>query len=231
MALSAIVNTTVHGITRFARMLAMSRGQALRNRDRLESPASPTLHARKQLVVRDAIWEAAMDLIAEKGYDETTVEDIAVKAGVSRRSFFRYFSSKSDLMAYNIIGYAALLAKTIDECPSRFSLPEVFRHTIRHAAQQCVSNSRARKVMAIAAKYPAAREAHQTRAAELQDRVREAYLRRLKKRSKENLTPAVLAALTISILNIVFESWFAQSDSDISIVCEKVLATVQLLAS
>jgi AcrR family transcriptional regulator len=182
------------------------------------------------LVVRDAIWEAAMDLIAEKGYDETTVEDIALKAGVSRRSFFRYFSSKSDLIAYNIIGYAVLLTKTIDGCPLNLPLHEVFRQTIRHAAQQCVANPRARKVMAIAAKYPAAREAHQTRAAELQGRVQEAYLRRLKKRSRQHPTAAVLAALTISILNIVFESWFAQPDSDISAICEKILAAVQLLA-
>src|SRR5579863_3134491 len=78
------------------------------NDDFRESP-SPSLQERKQQVVRDAIFDAATDLFAESGFDETTVDDIAEKAGVSRRSFFRYFSSKGDLMAYGVTGYGTYL--------------------------------------------------------------------------------------------------------------------------
>ena len=49
------------------------------------------LQARKQEFVRDAIWTAAIDLFAEKGFEETTVDDIVAAAGTSRRTFFRYF--------------------------------------------------------------------------------------------------------------------------------------------
>ena len=88
-----------------------------------ENPHAPagdprTLHARKQQFVRDAIWDAATDLFAEKGFDETTVDDIAEAAGVSRRSFFRYFSSKSDLMAHGMVSYGAELSEAIELAPN-----------------------------------------------------------------------------------------------------------------
>jgi AcrR family transcriptional regulator len=188
--------------------------------------ASPTIQERKQQVVRTAIWDAATDLFFEKGYDETTVEDIAEKAGVSRRSFFRYFSSKADLMGHGIVGYAAYLSDAIDGFPPEDSLAEIFRKTVLQAAQECAAHPRTRKIMEIAAKYPAAREAHHSRTPELQVRVTEAYARRVAKHSKEDLSPAIIAGLTLSVLSLIFQSWFEQRDKDISDVVNQALSTL-----
>ncbi|MFB4351681.1 helix-turn-helix domain-containing protein [Microbacterium sp. LS_15] len=47
---------------------------------------------------RETLAEAACELFLERGYDATSVADITQRAGVSRSSFFNYFSSKSDVL-------------------------------------------------------------------------------------------------------------------------------------
>jgi AcrR family transcriptional regulator len=54
---------------------------------------------RRQL--RRALASAAVDLFAANGYEATTVDDIAVAAGVGRRTFFRYFDAKDDVLFAN----------------------------------------------------------------------------------------------------------------------------------
>jgi AcrR family transcriptional regulator len=188
--------------------------------------AAPTLQERKQELVRTAIWDAATDLFAEEGFDETTVDDIAQKAGVSRRSFFRYFSSKSDLMAYGILGYGTQLNDAIDACPPHIPMEEVFRRTVFQVAKQCAAHPRTRKVMEIAAKYPAAREALQSRIAELQGRVAAAFATRCHHSSNAVFPPEVVASLTLSVLGVIFQEWFVHGDEEVAATAERVLDTL-----
>ncbi|MEW1830090.1 TetR family transcriptional regulator [Streptomyces sp. NPDC088196] len=48
--------------------------------------------------MRDALVAAAFQLFLERGYEQTTIDDIVSLAGVGRRSFFRYFPSKEDVV-------------------------------------------------------------------------------------------------------------------------------------
>lgn len=196
----------------------------------LSAIPAPTLQERKQQLVRQAIWDAATDLFAEKGYDETTVDDIALHAGVSRRSFFRYFSSKNDLMAQGIDTYADHLAEAIHACDPHCQPGELFRQTILRVASVCALQPRIRKVMQIVTKYPAARIAQEARASDLHARVEAAFARRVRK-SEKTLSPGVAAGLTISVLSVIFRVWFEQGEGDITATAEQVLATLGRLAA
>jgi AcrR family transcriptional regulator len=52
------------------------------------------LRERKKMATREALHEAAVKLFAQKGYGNTSVDEIAAAADVSRSTFFRYFGSK-----------------------------------------------------------------------------------------------------------------------------------------
>ncbi|WP_209371933.1 TetR/AcrR family transcriptional regulator [Brevibacterium renqingii] len=63
-------------------------------------PSAPTegLRERKKRERGQALRRAAVDLALEKGYHNVTVEDICERCGVSRRTFFNYYSSKEEAL-------------------------------------------------------------------------------------------------------------------------------------
>jgi AcrR family transcriptional regulator len=53
---------------------------------------------RNKIRVKERLYDAAMTLFAEQGYDETSIDEIAERADVARGTFFNYFQRKEDLL-------------------------------------------------------------------------------------------------------------------------------------
>jgi AcrR family transcriptional regulator len=188
----------------------------------VEESSRMSLQERKQEFARNAIWDAAIDLFFEKGFDETTVDQISEAAGTSRRSFFRHFESKNDLMAQPVVEWGYALVKAIDAAPSALSTPALLREVVFMVAEQSASNPRSRKLMEIAARYPAAREAQLSRIAGVQDRLTQAFGRRC----KDSITAHLLAGLVVAVLSAAHQHWFEKREKEISATLHKAFATL-----
>ncbi|WP_157775306.1 TetR family transcriptional regulator [Melittangium boletus] len=70
--------------------------------ERRKGPGQPNLRERKQRLLRLELGEVALGLFIERGFHETTIEDIARAAGISRRTFFRYFETKEDVVLWRL---------------------------------------------------------------------------------------------------------------------------------
>ena len=67
---------------------------------------------------RERLVAAAVDLYSEQGYDDTTVAQIAERAGVTKSTFFRHFADKRELLTAGQESLSRLLAEGIAEAPA-----------------------------------------------------------------------------------------------------------------
>lgn len=67
---------------------------------------------------RERLVAAALDLFAERGYDQVTVAEIAERAGLTRSTFFRYFPDKRDVLAAGQAVMSRLLVEGIAGAPA-----------------------------------------------------------------------------------------------------------------
>lgn len=83
---------------------------------------------------RETIAEAACELFLEQGYEQTSIADIASRAGVSRSSFFNYFSSKSDVLWAGLDERLALFEARLGADEATDAAAAVRAHTLALAA-------------------------------------------------------------------------------------------------
>lgn len=96
------------------------------------------LRERKKLKTRLAIREATYRLIAEQGYDATTVEQIAEAAEVSPSTVFRYFPTKEDIVLTD--EFDPVLERELRARPADESLIDSLRHVIDHSLQRALES-------------------------------------------------------------------------------------------
>lgn len=117
-------------------------------RRRTESPGL-TLAERKRQLVRDELADAALRLLARQGFEKTTVDELAAAAGVSRRTFFRYFASKEDVLISSVaVVFEGILAEVAAR-PAGEPAAVAIREALKTVAMEDFADDREKSVAVI----------------------------------------------------------------------------------
>ena len=94
------------------------------------APAESVGRGRPASTSRQELSRLALGLFARQGYEETTVDEIASAAGISRRTFFRYFDAKPDAVWGEFDAELERLAARLAEAPVDEPMLEVLRRSV-----------------------------------------------------------------------------------------------------
>ncbi|MFE4593674.1 TetR family transcriptional regulator [Streptomyces laurentii] len=93
-------------------------------------PRPSTLTERRKAATQHDIARAAAELFTERGPDDTTAEEIALRAGVALRTFYRYFRSKQDAVAPLLAGGADRWRAALAATEPGVALPTALERSI-----------------------------------------------------------------------------------------------------
>jgi AcrR family transcriptional regulator len=193
--------------------------------------ASPGLRDVKRRVVAEALWCAALDLFGSQGYNTTTIEEIAEHAGVSRRTFFRYFSSKEAIVVFAMDAYGDLIAQAIHECAPAGRPIEIVRAAVMRVAEFVVAQPTARRAMQITDEHPEVKAAQLSRLHRIESRVAAAFRRALGLRDPHHPRAMALAAMTLMLVDVTLRTWYRDGDVPLDRIVDPLIKAITLLGA
>ncbi|MFI7391963.1 MULTISPECIES: TetR family transcriptional regulator [Streptomyces] len=183
----------------------------------------PGLRELKKQRTRDLLLRSALGLFTERGYEETTVDDIAEAADVSQRTFFRYFASKEDA-AFFVSRLAeshfveAVHARPPEEAPLdalRLALVESWS-TIGEAVEQLVPLELHMRFYRVIESTPALLAAHLRRATELEEEIARVVAGREGLDLDTDPRPRVVVAVFGAVMRVTERIWSARDDASLA---------------
>ncbi|QES05750.1 TetR family transcriptional regulator [Streptomyces venezuelae] len=196
-----------------------SRGRTLRTVSTKPEGATPptrTLTERRKAATQLDIARAAAELFTERGPDGTTAEDIALRAGVALRTFYRYFRSKQDAVAPLLAGGGDRWRELLAATEPGAGLPAALERSI--AASLTPADAAAeeglrwtRGLLRAATEDPALRAVWYRVNQESEERLRE-VVAGLAGPDADRLEVRLAAAAATDAIRIALESW-AETDA------------------
>jgi len=169
---------------------------------------APGLRQRKRQQTRERLTRAAMALFLERGFEATTLDDIAAAADISRRSFFHYFASKEDVVfAWQEESTAALIA-AVAARPGSESMLTAAENAIAAMARQ-LEPGEAIAMARLKRDNPALQARDQVKYEKLERALAEALGKRAGHKT-ERLQARLVAMIATGAMRIGGELWAAE---------------------
>ena len=158
---------------------------------------------------RARIEQAALDLFARKGFEHVTIDDVAAAAGISRRTFFRYFATKADAVWGDFTGHVVRLERLLEDSGGgRPVLEHVCAAYVEVNDYTDADLPILRERMRLILTEPALLAHSQVRYAEI-DRVVAEHVARRTGTAPDALLPRLVATTTRAAATTAFEAWQA----------------------
>jgi AcrR family transcriptional regulator len=149
------------------------------------------------------LQQAAFELYTERGYDQTTVAEIAARAGLTERTFFRHFADKREVLFAGGDRFRTAVVDPVDAAPSSATALEAVTAGIEAAGSAFPSVELARRRQALLVANPELQERELIKLASLATSLSEA----LRRRGVPDGAAQLAAETGVALLRIAFTRW------------------------
>ena len=168
----------------------------------------------------------ALRLFTAQGFDETPIEQIAAEAGVSRRTFFRYFDSKSSVLWGEFDSEVSVIREALAQVPDSVPMMDAIRQavvTANHYRADDVRELRAR--MNLIGSLPAL-QASAAVHYEAWERVISEFVSSRTGQPPGSLYPLTVGRSTLAAARAAYDRWSARGDGDPTVYLDAALAAL-----
>jgi AcrR family transcriptional regulator len=191
-------------------------------------PTEMTLRDHARGAVRDEVMKHAWELFADQGFEATTVDQIAAAAGMSRRTFFRYFAGKDELVLDRLLEAGERLAETLSQRPAQEPVWQALRAAfdVLVTPQDESHGGRTRALHLMLQSEPALRASVMERRRRWQELLTPLVARRLAPRTARRGPDPRAAAITgsaLACLEAAQEMWAKDEDSSLAQLLDEAM--------
>jgi AcrR family transcriptional regulator len=169
------------------------------------------LRERKRAETHARIQAEALRLFLERGFETTTLDDIAEAAGVSRRSLFHYFESKEEIVLSARADFPNIIAQAVGRRPAGEPLLDMVENALIDTATR-YGSTQTRDLSRLIRDTPALSAGEQAKYEHVERALAKALADR-KSLPEIDTACRVTAATAIGILKLAVETWLAGTDS------------------
>jgi AcrR family transcriptional regulator len=167
--------------------------------------------ARWEPDARGRLVEAALALYGENGYENTTVAEIAQRAGLTERTFFRHFADKREVLFDGGSALQELIVSVVADAPGPLAPIDAAAAGLEAAGEQFFVPERrdfAGRRQAVIASNPELQERELTKLAALSTAIADA----LRRRGVEDPAATLTAEVAIAVFRTAFERWIDETN-------------------
>jgi len=174
------------------------------------STSEPGLRERKRAETHARLQAEGMRLFLDKGFEATTLDEVADAAGVSRRTLLNYFGSKEEIVFSTKAGFPRMIADAVATRPADEPLLNMVENALIDLARQPRSDE-ARAVATLIHATPSLRAGDQAKYEQVERLLAEILAAR-KGLASDDVACRVIAGTAVSIMKLSMDAWLANPD-------------------